>query len=109
MGRQGRTDAGHALGDTSSLPKTETGVAGLDNILEGGLPTGRTTLIHGGPGTGKNVLVLKSRGAKHSNNCHQFLITDDGVNVAPMARKLMSSAIHNAILTARSAGAASPL
>jgi archaellum biogenesis ATPase FlaH len=32
---------------------------GLDEILHGGLPAGRITLIGGGPGTGKTVLGLE--------------------------------------------------
>jgi len=40
-------------------PKTATGIAGLDEILLGGLPAGRTTLVRGGPGTGKTVLGVE--------------------------------------------------
>jgi circadian clock protein KaiC len=36
-----------------------TKIAGLDEILEGGLPKGRTTLVSGGPGSGKTVLGLE--------------------------------------------------
>jgi circadian clock protein KaiC len=36
-----------------------TQIAGLDEILEGGLPRGRTTLVCGGPGSGKTVLGLE--------------------------------------------------
>lgn len=41
-----------------SIPKTATGIEGLDQILGGGLPTGRTTAVCGGPGSGKTVLAL---------------------------------------------------
>jgi circadian clock protein KaiC len=41
------------------LPKTPTGIEGLDEITGGGLPTGRTTLVSGGPGSGKTVLGLE--------------------------------------------------
>lgn len=41
------------------LPKVATHIAGLDGVLQGGLPAGRTTLISGGPGTGKTVLGLE--------------------------------------------------
>ncbi len=43
----------------SSLPKTPTGVRGLDDILYGGLPIGRTTIFNGMAGTGKTVLALE--------------------------------------------------
>ena len=36
-----------------------TGIAGLDQILHGGLPAGRSTLIVGTPGSGKTVLALQ--------------------------------------------------
>ena len=36
-----------------------TQITGLDEILEGGLPQGRTTVVSGGPGSGKTVLGLE--------------------------------------------------
>ena len=41
------------------IPKAPTGIGGLDDILEGGLPKGRTTLVGGGPGSGKTILGLE--------------------------------------------------
>ena len=41
------------------LPKVGTGVDGLDTVLRGGLPAGRTTLVSGGPGCAKTVLALQ--------------------------------------------------
>ncbi len=43
----------------SELDKAPTHIAGLDEVLAGGLPRGRTTVIHGGPGSGKTVLGLE--------------------------------------------------
>jgi circadian clock protein KaiC len=40
------------------LPKTRTGIRGLDEITFGGLPQGRPTLVCGGPGSGKTLLAL---------------------------------------------------
>jgi circadian clock protein KaiC len=40
------------------LPKTSTGIRGLDEITRGGLPKGRPTLVCGGPGSGKTLLAL---------------------------------------------------
>jgi circadian clock protein KaiC len=42
-----------------SLPKAPTGIQGLDEITEGGLPRGRPTLICGGPGCGKTLLAAE--------------------------------------------------
>lgn len=39
--------------------KAPTGIAGFDEITGGGLPHGRTTLLMGGPGSGKTVFALQ--------------------------------------------------
>lgn len=36
-----------------------TGVAGLDEMLQGGIPKGYTVLVSGGPGTGKTILGMQ--------------------------------------------------
>jgi circadian clock protein KaiC len=41
------------------LPKVETGIAGFDDVTDGGLPRGRTTLLVGGPGSGKTIFALQ--------------------------------------------------
>src|SRR6266545_5965381 len=48
------------------LAKTPTGIKGLDEITEGGLPRGRSTLITGGAGCGKTLLGMEFlvRGAR---------------------------------------------
>ncbi len=43
-----------------SLTKMPTGMSGFDEITDGGLPRGRTTLVIGGPGCGKTVFALQS-------------------------------------------------
>ena len=42
------------------LPKIPTGILGFDELSRGGLPRGRTTLVKGGPGSGKTVFALQS-------------------------------------------------
>jgi len=42
-----------------SLSKVKTGINGLDEITEGGLPQGRPTLICGGPGCGKTLMAIE--------------------------------------------------
>jgi len=39
--------------------KASTGIHGFDEITGGGLPRGRTTLLVGGPGSGKTILALQ--------------------------------------------------
>lgn len=40
------------------LPKTPTGIAGLDEVTLGGLPTGRPTLLCGAAGCGKTLFAM---------------------------------------------------
>jgi circadian clock protein KaiC len=42
------------------IPKVPTGIAGLDEVLRGGLPAGRMTLLSGGAGSGKSLIGLQS-------------------------------------------------
>jgi len=42
-----------------SINKVPTYINGLDVILEGGFPKGRTTIVNGGPGCGKSILSLE--------------------------------------------------
>jgi circadian clock protein KaiC len=46
--------ASHAAGN-----KALTGIAGFDEVTGGGLPRGRTTLLVGGPGSGKTIFALQ--------------------------------------------------
>lgn len=39
--------------------KASTGIAGFDEITTGGLPRGRTTLLVGGPGSGKTIFAVQ--------------------------------------------------
>src|SRR5450759_3660302 len=44
---------------TPSLPKTPTGILGLDELTGGGLPQGRPTLLCGSAGCGKTLLAME--------------------------------------------------
>jgi len=44
---------------TFRLPKTPTGIDGLDEITEGGFPKGRPTLICGSAGCGKTLMAME--------------------------------------------------
>src|SRR5512139_379349 len=41
------------------LPKSPTGIQGLDEITAGGLPRGRPTLVCGSAGSGKTMLAME--------------------------------------------------
>jgi len=43
-----------------NLAKAETGIHGFDVLSRGGLPRNRTSLVMGGPGTGKTVFALQA-------------------------------------------------
>jgi len=43
-----------------AVTKMLTGIRGFDEITEGGLPRGRTTLVMGGAGCGKTVFALQT-------------------------------------------------
>ncbi|HET9360030.1 MAG TPA: circadian clock protein KaiC [Vicinamibacterales bacterium] len=53
------------------LTKVPTGVTGLDEVLRGGLPAGRMTLLSGGAGSGKSLIALQCalHGAKAGEPC----------------------------------------
>lgn len=46
-------------GATGQLAKAPTGIAGLDEIMGGGLPRGRPTLVCGGAGCGKTLFAME--------------------------------------------------
>jgi len=48
-----------AQGRGSDLPKSRTGIIGLDDITGGGLPSGRPTLVCGSAGCGKTMLAME--------------------------------------------------
>jgi circadian clock protein KaiC len=47
------------LSNVKTLSKAATGIAGLDELTQGGLPRGRSTLVSGRAGCGKTVLGLE--------------------------------------------------
>ena len=56
-GRKEKTEVSRTK--ETEIRKVATQIAGMDEVLNGGLPAGQTTLISGGPGTGKSVLGLE--------------------------------------------------
>jgi circadian clock protein KaiC len=76
---------------TPRLEKTPTGITGLDEITEGGLPKGRPTLICGDAGTGKTLFSIEFivNGATQYNEPGVFIAFEEKaeeltVNVASL-------------------------
>jgi circadian clock protein KaiC len=65
-----------------TLPKTPTGINGLDEITLGGLPSGRPTLICGSAGCGKTLFSLEFiiRGAEQYNEPGVFIAFEEKAN-----------------------------
>src|SRR6202165_1854271 len=63
----------------AAVPKRRTGIQGFDEITDGGLPRGHTTLVMGGPGCGKTVFALQSlvNGAHRSNEAGIFVAFEE--------------------------------
>src|ERR1700730_10417553 len=62
-----------------TLTKVLTGIQGFDEITDGGLPLGRTTLVHGGPGCGKTVFALQAlvNGARRTKHPGIFVAFEE--------------------------------
>ena len=74
-----------------TLPKARTGIEGLDQITEGGLPQGRPTLVCGGPGCGKTLLGMEFliRGATQFGEPGVFMAFEEtGEELAQNVRSL---------------------
>jgi circadian clock protein KaiC len=59
--------------------KALTGIGGFDEITHGGLPRGRTTLLEGGPGSGKTLFALRFlvHGAQNCNEPGIFVAFEE--------------------------------
>jgi len=74
-----------------ALPKTATGIDGLDQITGGGLPKGRPTLVCGGAGCGKTLFAMEFlvRGATQFNEPGAFITFEEtGEELAANVRSL---------------------
>jgi circadian clock protein KaiC len=64
---------------TKGPTKAATGITGFDEITGGGLPRGRTTLLAGGPGSGKTIFGLQflKHGAQFCNEPGIFVAFEE--------------------------------
>ena len=69
----------------ADLPKTPTGICGLDEITRGGLPRGRPlvmlTAMEGGGERKRELRIVKARGLPHSDEIRQFKLGRKGVQI----------------------------
>lgn len=50
------------------FPKSPTGISGLDEITDGGIPKYRTTLLVGNSGSGKTIIACHPRSDYESDD-----------------------------------------
>ena len=76
--------------ETPTLPKSPTGITGLDEITGGGLPTGRPTLVCGSAGCGKTMLAMEFlvRGAVEFGEPGVFMMFEE--NAAELTANVRS-------------------
>jgi circadian clock protein KaiC len=81
------------------LSKVATGIQGFDEISRGGLPRNRTSLVMGGPGTGKTVFALQAlvNAARERKQPGIFVAFEEGpdeicANAAPFGWGLRTKA-----------------
>ena len=84
-----------------SLPKCPTGIQGLDEITQGGLPLGRPTLICGGAGCGKTLMAMEFivRGATEFHEPGVFMSFEE--SSAELAQNVRSLGFDLAALVER--------
>lgn len=80
--RKSGKSSGLKRSTVTRLLKAPTGIAGFDGITHGGLPRGRTTLVVGGPGSGKTLFALGflAHGAKDYGEPGIFVAFEEDAN-----------------------------
>ncbi len=73
--------------------KNPTGIIGLDNMLNGGIPAGNQVIVDGGPGVGKTLLCFEFlyRGAKNGENGILFSFEEDTESILENAKTAFPS------------------
>jgi circadian clock protein KaiC len=76
------TNSARQLAPGAVLPKAPTGIQGLDEITEGGLPRGRPTLVCGSAGSGKTMLAAEFlvRGAQEFDEPGVFMMFEESAD-----------------------------
>ncbi|MFH1470599.1 MAG: ATPase domain-containing protein [Candidatus Micrarchaeota archaeon] len=71
------------------MERIKTGVSGLDELIEGGIPKGSVVLISGSPGTGKTIFALQFlvEGAKNSEKALYVSFEENKQSITDQARQ----------------------
>jgi circadian clock protein KaiC len=98
IGADEMTTTRGAAARMEELPKTPTGISGLDEVTGGGLPQGRPTLVCGPAGCGKTLLAMEFlvRGITQFNEPGVFMAFEESAddliaNVASLGFDLAQS------------------
>jgi len=69
-------------------PRVSTGIADLDNVLDGGLTQHRTYLVEGAPGSGKTTIALQFllQGAGHGERGLYITLSETAAELREVAR-----------------------
>jgi predicted ATP-dependent serine protease len=73
--------------------RTSCGVAGLDEILDGGFVSGRLHLVEGKPGTGKTTLALQFVMAGRDQSEATLYVSGDFVLQKPYRMAVLSESV----------------
>jgi len=67
---------------SDGFDRVKTGIKGLDELIEGGIPRGRTVLLSGATGTGKSIFAMEYiyKGATEYNEPGVFVTFDENPN-----------------------------
>jgi KaiC/GvpD/RAD55 family RecA-like ATPase len=88
---------------TTEDRRVETGIEGLDGLIQGGYPQGSVTLVAGTPGTGKTIICFQyiAAGIKNGEKC-LFFTSDERINnLVNQAKKFgfdFDAALQNGLL-----------
>lgn len=82
------------------MERVKTGIDGLDNLIEGGLPKESITLISGPPGSGKTILCYHfiSKGLETGDTCLFLTLDNKAEKLITQAKELgfdFQSALEN--------------